>query len=249
MIALEHLDVNIVTHCNKTCVSCSHASPYSKPFYMKLDDMIRDLDDLKNVAHFELVTLVGGEPLLHPQLVAFMHAAKASGICDKVCVVTNGSLLPRMKEEFWSALEVLRLSIYGSIKPNILPLAQERAEVHGFELLAWEYPEFYKQLKLRPDDGVESFRKCEWKTNCFTVHLGSFYLCPQSIFFPPRFMHSVPQDGLLLEGITEEKLEAFLNRTEPFEACKICLAGEKAAAPWREAPKRDWEKLSRGEST
>lgn len=246
MITLEHLDVNIVTHCNKTCVSCSHASPHSKPFFMKVEDMVRDLDNLKSVAHFEMVTLVGGEPLLHPQIVDFMRAAKASGICDQVCVVTNGELLPRMPEDFWNALEVLRLSIYGSLKPNILPLAQERSELHGFDLFAWSYPEFFKQLKAVPDDGVESFKTCEWRQDCFTVHLGNFYLCPQSIFFPPRFMHSLPNDGLELDGITEEKLSAYINRSNPFEACKICLAGDKVLAPWQEATKKEWQKLSTG---
>lgn len=244
MIDLGHLDINVVLHCNKRCVSCSHASPFARPFFMKVEDMVADLDALKPLAHFEMVTLVGGEPLLHPQLIAFMKAAAESGICDKVCVITNGILLPKMPDEFWKELQVLRLSIYGGLDPAIKPMAEQRGIDDGFEFQPYEYPEFFKQLKAVPDDGVESFKSCEWKSNCYTAHLGRFYLCPQSAFFPNRFMDHESKDGLPLAGLTEEALSSYLNRVEPFEACKICCASKKAAAPWRESNRKDWVALS-----
>lgn len=245
MIQLGHCDINLVEHCNFRCTACSHVSPFAKPFYMGIRDMVRDLEMLKPFARFEMVTLVGGEPLLHPAIVDFIRMAHHSGIAEKVCVITNGSLLPKMSEEFWEALEVLRISIYGKLDKAILPMAEERAERHGFELKSWPYPEFFYQLKSTPDDGIESFKACPWKSNCYTVHLGKFYLCPQSIFMPPRFLGHASTDGLPLEGLTEEKLSAYINRTEPFEACKICCAGEKKAFPWKESKNRtEWLKES-----
>lgn len=245
MINLPHLDVNITTVCNFRCSSCSHASPFSDPYWMRVETMVRDLAMLKPFVHFEQLCLVGGEPTLHPDLLAFMVVGKESGIADKLCVVTNGSKLESMAMEFWEELEVLRLSIYGRLKPEIAEYANKMSMAFDFDLQAWEYPEFFKQLKAVPDDGVESFKTCEWRKDCYTVHEGHFYLCPQSVFFPKRFLGHASKDGLPLEGLTEEKLDAYLNRTEPFEACRICCAGEKKAFPWQESKsKTEWVKDS-----
>lgn len=246
MITLPHLDVNVTTVCNFRCVSCSHASPFSDPYWMEVETMVRDLKSLREVVHFEQVCLVGGEPTLHADLGVMMDEALLSGIADKLCVVTNGSRLKTLTDSFYGRMQgqVLRLSIYGRLDADVLPFAQAKAEEFGFDLQAWPYDRFYKQLKSVPDDGAESFKSCEWRSDCYTVHEGHFYLCPQSAFFPKRFMNSDVNDGLSLEGITEEKLNAYLNRTEPFEACKICCAGSKISAPWREANKSEWKLAS-----
>lgn len=246
MIHLPHLDLNITTTCNYRCVSCSHASPYSDPYWMSPRTAWADLQLLKSYASFDMICLVGGEPTLHPKLLEFLDIAREVEIAPKVCVVTNGSRLDNMPDEFWKKIDILRLSMYGRIAPETFPFATAKAEEYGFELMAWSYPEFFKQLKAVPDDGIESFNNCPWKSDCYTVHEGHFYLCPQSAFFPRRFMGKDSNAGLPILGITQEKLAAYLTRTEPFEACKICLAGAKVLAPWQEASKKDWEKLSKG---
>lgn len=244
MIKLTHLDVNVTTVCNFRCASCSHASPFSEPYFMDEATFCADLKRLKEVAHFEQLCLVGGEPTLCKALSLFMVLGKASKIADKLVVITNGSRLKEMPREFWRQLDILRLSIYARLAPDILPFARAKRDEYGFELQAWDYPEFFKQLKRTPDDGVESFRTCEWKNDCYTVHEGYFYRCPQSAFFPKRFLNSHVNEGLPLEGITEENLNAYLNRTEPFEACSICCAGARTAAPWREAGRAEWREAS-----
>lgn len=212
---------------------------------MTVETIVRDLEALKPFVHFEQLCLVGGEPTLHKDLVECMTVARASGIADKLCVVTNGSQLPKMGRWFWENVDVLRLSIYARLAPDVVAFAQEKAEAYEFELAAWEYAEFYKQLKSVSDDGVESFRTCEWRSDCFTVHEGEFFLCPQSALFPKRFLGHESTDGLPLDGLTEEKLSAYINRVEPFEACKICCAGEKKAFPWKESKNRtEWVKDS-----
>ncbi len=151
-----------------------------------------------------------------------------------------------MPEEFWQKIDILRLSVYKRLDPKMIELARAYANKYGFDLQAWEYPEFYQQLKAVRDDGVESFKGCPYKTDCYTVHEGHFYLCPQSAFFPKRFMGLAPNvDGLALDGMTDESLHGFLNRTEPLNGCKICLGGHKIKKPWAEARSRqDWIEAS-----
>lgn len=211
---------------------------------MEPDAAWRDLNALSLHAHFQMICLVGGEPTLHPKLLEFLLIARESGIADQVVVVTNGSRLKQMPPAFWKSIDVLRYSMYGKRDMDVLPFAEHQCAESGVELQAWEYPEFFKQFKATPDDGVESFKNCAWKSDCFTVHEGAFYLCPQSAFFPSRILGKNSTAGLPLLGMTEEKLNNFLNRSAPFAACKICCAGDKIPAPWKEASVVEWKQES-----
>lgn len=204
--------------------------------------MARDLESILPLLSFDTVYLVGGEPTLHRKLPEFLDLALASGICKRVGVITNGRLLPKMTDDFWKRLGVLRLSIYPGLDPAISELCKQKAEQFGFSFEPHGFTDFYKQFKAVPDDGIETFRNCPWKTTCYTVHEGHFYLCPQSVFFPKLFMGQIADiDGLPLDNIDEERLTTFINRVVPLTACQICSGGHGETTPWREAKtKAEW---------
>lgn len=245
MIEIGHLDLNIVEHCNMTCVNCSHSAPAAKVWSMDLQTIERDLQALKPFLHVHNLNLVGGEPTLHKEIVDIMRLTKRIRLGVATVVITNATLLPRMAEEFWQELEYLSISAYPALKPECLELAREKQKQYAFGLGERVFTEFHRQFRQEPNDGSH-FSTCHWKSDCFTVHEGFFYLCPQSAFFPQRFM-SLPigSDGLDLEGITESKLRAFMDRTEPLAACRICMANEMKPLPWKEAPRKEWLEQSR----
>lgn len=240
MIEIVHLDLNICLHCNFSCTACSHASPLHKPWFMPLDMIERDLMALKPILHPRNLNILGGEPTLHPQLVDILRLVKRLRIDDQTHIITNGSLLGRMGEDFWQEVEFLKVSIYGKLDKANLELAHAKAKQYGFGVEAVEYPDFYLQL-TQPTDGVESFAHCPWKTDCYTVHKGHFTLCPQSTFFP-RTLMGLPEhtDGLPLEGVTEDKLRAFMERKEPLRSCTICTGSMAHKTPWRESKRDQW---------
>src|SRR5947209_7095120 len=98
------LELNPVEHCNLSCRSCSHLSPLQPRHYVDPDDLTRDLKILSAHYHARWVRVVGGEPLLHPQLDRILTAVRTSGVADRIVVVTNGILLPRMQPEVWALL-------------------------------------------------------------------------------------------------------------------------------------------------
>lgn len=250
MIQLIHCDLNICGHCQLKCAACSHFSPFSKPWFMSPESMAHDLSVLKPIVHFEFLGLLGGEPLLHHNLTTCIEVARDSGVSDAVMVITNGRLIPKMPPIFWSTLASakgkLRLSIYPGLPDDTINIAHDQCVTYGVEFLPIEYSEFYLQLKPNPDDGVETFNKCEWRKDCFTVHEGFFYLCPQSVFMNKMVQDLIPtEDGLSLTDLTEEKLSSFLNRTEPLKACAHCCGGHNETIPWHEAKnKEQWIKES-----
>jgi hypothetical protein len=245
MIHIGHVDLNVVEHCNNRCVSCSHASPVLNPWSMPPEMVEHDLLRLRTVLHAGCLHLVGGEPLLHKGLTDIIKLVKRIRLADSTLVITNGKLLPRMDEDFWRELESLSISIYPDLSPDIVKLAEEKSRQFGFNLYTTVFERFYIQLKKQPDDGVESFKNCHWKTDCYTVHRGHFYLCSQSCFFPKSVM-GMPDavDGLSLDDITDQKLKDYMLRTEPFNACKVCCANEMEVRPWAETNRGQWIKES-----
>lgn len=212
---------------------------------MPLEMIEHDLNALKPFMRFGMVQILGGEPLLHPRIVDVIRLVKRIRLDRQTLIITNGGLLHRMPEDFWRELEQLQISVYDG-KANNLELAERKSKEYGFALFSTRFESFHRQLKPVPDDGVKSFEGCHWKSDCFTIHRGHAFLCSQSCFFPKAIMGlTAAIDGLPLEGLTEEKLQAFLNRTEPFNACKLCRANEMKTEPWREVSKRsEWIKES-----
>lgn len=196
----------------------------------------QDLEALKPFMHFERIQAVGGEPLLHPDLVKLLAVASRSGIADKVTVITNGSLLQKMRPVFWGLVDVLKLSVYARLDPAIIDFACDKCAEHEVEFEPARYSRFYKQFTREKTDGVESFSGCVWKNDCHSVHFGKYYRCPQSIFFHKHFTDLVPEeDGLLLADLTEEKLTSFLERTAPLTSCSHCTGGHGETVPWHES--------------
>lgn len=240
MIELAHCDLNVAASCNNRCVACSHASPFTKPCFMSSTTMVEDLAAIKPFLHFSTLQLVGGEPTLHPGLSSLITLARLSGVGQGVSVITNGRLLPRMKADFWKALDYLQLSIYPNLEKGVVELILERQKEFGFGFGMTKFDEFYLQFSPEPTNGEESFRNCVWKSDCYTIHEGYFYLCPQSAFFPKKFQN-LPDavDGLPLKDLTAEKLDVFLHRKQPFNACRICCGGHGRKTPWHQPKTMD----------
>jgi len=246
VIEIVHLDLNIVEHCNFSCANCSHLSPLHKPWNMSLDEIERDLAAVKSFLKPRNVNIVGGEPTLHPEIIRIMHLLKRMRIDEQTHLITNGSMLHLMGEDFWKALEYLKLSIYGRLDKDTPAMVAEKSRQYGFGYEPTEFKEFFRQFKPAPDDGVASFKMCPWKTDCYTVHRGYFYLCPQAAFFLNTLADiTSPVDGLSLDGITEEKMLAYMNRETPFVSCRSCAAANLTLHPWQEAHRKTWFETSK----
>ena len=234
-----HCDLNVAAGCNFACTACSHAAPVNERWFMGVEELASDLAAIKPFMSFHRLQMVGGEPTLNSNLTALMDVARASGVCREIMVITNGSLLPKMKEDFWKALDSLQLSIYPTLDPSIPEFTKAKCKEFEKPFYSTTYTDFYQQVRREPNDG-QHFHSCHWRTDCYTLHRGSFYLCPQSTFFPKVLLGHESNDGLPVAGLTEEKLEAFLTRKEPLESCRVCMANEMVSKPWGESKRSEW---------
>lgn len=240
MIQLGHCDLTVSAHCQKRCVNCSHMSPIVKPWFLTPEGLEADLAAVKDIVHFKVLQMVGGEPTLNKRLVELIKVAKDSGVGESVSVITNGELLPRMGDDFWQAIDWLQLSIYPTLDQSVIELAQAKCQEHGKPYYSTVFTDFYEQFREPKNDGAH-FGTCHWKSSCWQIHAGHFALCPQSLFMPKTFM-ALDEfvDALPLAGLTPDKFSAFINRTEPLNACRMCMANELKRLPWAEVAKADW---------
>ncbi len=115
---IQTLDYHIVEHCNLNCKCCSTYAPLAKEEFTDIEVFTSDLKQLKQVVGDRLLSLhlLGGEPLLHPDIDKFIIAARTIFPEIYIDVVTNGLLVRKMPDSFWDALRehnvVLQFSAY-----------------------------------------------------------------------------------------------------------------------------------------
>lgn len=101
---LDSIEVDIVSHCNLNCKSCTHFSPIAKPWYIDINDFKNDVTKVSELLTDEKVGrlyILGGEPLLHHQISEILRIARDAYRRIPIIIITNGFLLPKMDEEFW----------------------------------------------------------------------------------------------------------------------------------------------------
>lgn len=96
---IDYLEHHIVDHCNLNCAGCSHFSPLASEWYESLEDFRKDFTELANKTNTQVKTIriMGGEPLLHPQVTDFLITARQLFPVSEIQLVTNGILLSSLK--------------------------------------------------------------------------------------------------------------------------------------------------------
>jgi len=102
-----------IRRCNLSCAYCNEYDDYSKP--VPTETMVSRINRLADLGT-GIITLSGGEPLLHPELDDIIHAMRRRGVIAGM--ITNGYLLTpeRVKRLNRAGLDHLQISI-----DNVMP--------------------------------------------------------------------------------------------------------------------------------
>lgn len=241
---LAYVEAHVVDHCNLNCRGCGHFSPVSPPRFLDPATFARDIERMAQLFdRIERVHLLGGEPLLHPDVLSFTAAARAAVPDAAVGLITNGLLLPRMSPAWWEAMREQRIEVRVSAYPISLSLAPLRALAarHGVELIVTDAKERFFTIPLRARDGrdaADSFEGCRELFDCPFLDDGLLYPCPVIPLsriltdrFGMRFSRD-PDDHLDIHRpeITAEQILAFLAQPAPW--CAHCDVGSLRWTPW-----------------
>ena len=238
------VEFNLGEHCNLSCYNCDHASPLLPTKYATVEGFTRDLEALAEVFHSEQFRIVGGEPLMHPQLLDFLSELRRIKIADATVVITNGVLLGKVPNTFWTLIDQLWISVYPGIKLGLsIEECQSLCKTHGVFLRVDEVGRFQKTLLNSriedPELVAMVFRECGMagEYSCNTIHEGRLYRCSIAPFMAPRLaLQGIAFENRSIDGVElhdnpqlYEDVERCLFGQTPLAACDYCLG---TSAPW-----------------
>jgi MoaA/NifB/PqqE/SkfB family radical SAM enzyme len=105
-----------IRRCNLACTYCNEFDDFSKP--VELAEMFRRIDRLAELGT-AVITISGGEPLLHPELDQVIARMRGHGILTGM--ITNGYLLTadRIERLNHAGLEYLQISIDNAMPDDV----------------------------------------------------------------------------------------------------------------------------------
>jgi hypothetical protein len=255
---VEAFELHVVEHCNLRCAHCCNMSPYLAERTLgvaQIASMCRVM-----AAHLEVdaFKIMGGEPLLHPDLVGVLEAIRRSEISERVRLFTNGLLLHTMRDDFWRALDELTISNYTSapVKPALLDAAREKARAFGVVLNIKPVAEFSEVMRAEREDDAQAVRRtyagCWLRHRCLVVRGGKFFMCTRAAYaeeFHRDLLHGAhPEDRALAiegDGVPVDTpdlgaaLLAYMNRAEPLASCRFCHGGAGPLVPHAQLSRAD----------
>ncbi len=140
-----------IRRCNLACAYCNEYDSHSKP--VPLETMLRRLDDLAKLGT-SIITISGGEPLLHPDLDAIIAGSRRRGIIAGM--ITNGYLLTadRIQRLNRAGLDHLQISI-DNVMPDEVSKKSLKVLDRKLELLA-EHAEFHVNINSVVGGGIRN---------------------------------------------------------------------------------------------
>src|SRR5437868_3297925 len=140
-----------IRRCNLDCAYCNEYDKISSP--VPLETMLRRIDRLTELGT-TIITLRGGEPMLHPDLDAIIERIRRRGAL--ATLITNGLLLTpdRIKSLNRSGLDYMQLSI-----DNVLPDEVSKKSLKVLDLkLQWlaKYAEFSVTINSVLGSGIRN---------------------------------------------------------------------------------------------
>lgn len=138
-----------VRRCNLACEYCNEYDDFSKP--VPTDEMFRRVDKLGALGT-SVITISGGEPLLHPELDDIIRRIRKNGMVAGL--ITNGYLLvaERIQRLNRAGLEWLQISI-DNVTPDDVSKKSLKVLDKKLELLA-EHADFHVNINSVVGGGV-----------------------------------------------------------------------------------------------
>ena len=232
-------EINLAEHCNLNCYGCSNFSCIAKPELVDIDEFRRDMSRMGEIFGHECerIYLIGGEPLLNPNVPELMRIARENFTCGDIFLFTNGILLSKQDAKFWESCRDNSIAILMSAYPIKLDIESLRNTAATFGVSvewAWnqndgERDTFSIQtidLEGRNDARL-NFAMCGRALNCITLKHGRLFTCT----FAPHVEHFNKRFGQNVSITEADYVDIYRNNdpddilrrlAQPIPACRYC---------------------------
>jgi uncharacterized Fe-S cluster-containing radical SAM superfamily protein len=245
------LVIPLLGRCNLNCMGCDAYAPLCKDSneYYSVEEINEDLKIL-NDKGFTIgeISLEGGEPFLHPQLLEVAIKVREVFPNTHVTILTNGTLLKEKDTSFYETLAHLNYTLvidkYFDIENFEGILSSIRSTGLNIELdgcvdgSGWFHraPLDLHSTFSSEDEEARHFVKCDKANNIYTLDRGFLYPCGRSAsikYFNKYFNTSLPDDGVDIRKY--EGLEIAQKLALPNKLCKYCKPLSLENMKWKES--------------
>lgn len=243
---LRQTVVSITECCTLRCKNCSQLMPrFQHPQHMETGQVLESISRLTDmVDYIQDLTILGGEPLINPDLpVICEHAGRLAqqGKIKVVSIVSNATLLP--KPELLSVMKKygikIMLSDYGALS-NKMEEIQRACEMAGVEwryaysggrneekIHYWSAVGSLERQNLTQEQLDYKFLNCNSVYDCNMIYRGRYFFCCFSAFLTGLGLVEMSDDSFnLLEDVPadvlREKWHDFMRNEKTIAACDFC---------------------------
>lgn len=236
---LEELqfEVHLVEHCNLNCCGCDNFSPLAEKSFLDRMKFENDLDRLSAIfkGKAKRIYLLGGEPLLHPEIESFFEIARKYFPKTEIALITNGILLEKKNEVFWKSCKKNKIKILVTHYP--IKINEDKnwnqSKTYGVDMQYFGTADDYKELWCYPIDlnGLQdvdtSFGLCGRGNNCISLWEGKLFTCtmiPNIRHFNKFFQKNliVKEDDYIDIYKNDDPKDILKRLSNPTPFCKYC---------------------------
>lgn len=232
---LNDLAITLGSVCTLKCKNCIEAVPYCKEKgFEKKDEILMDLVTVASACDFiSVLEVVGGEPLLHPELGEIINGILKIENIGSIALFTNGTVSPN--KELLEVLSNERIEVYISNYDKFISAEQRtkvRNTIEAFKKnniqyvvgknTNWLECAGFKYQNRDKEKLVNSYKDC-YLRNCHRMYRGTIYVCPYQ--FAGVRLGKLRRNNVIQIYDEKESLESKLeniSRFEYIEACKYC---------------------------
>lgn len=204
--------------------------------FYPLEQFTRDFERLHEfIEDFAAIRILGGEPLLNPQVSEFVKVCRRIYPVSPLHVVTNAILLPKMPNKFFDTIRecnaIICISFYPPMESKMPAIKRLLEDKKVLYLISDKIETFVRyQTLIKNNNPKRMFERCFF-SNCHNLcdgKIASCFLPFVTKYFNAYYGKNLPEDGgldLYDPTLTTEKLKAHL--LTPFERCNYCTEGDR----------------------
>ncbi|GMO11204.1 MAG: hypothetical protein Ta2D_13450 [Rickettsiales bacterium] len=175
-----YIEVALCDHCNLNCAYCTHCVPLQQT--EKFYDLINFENDFKQLSkitngYIKKIHLMGGEPLLNPQINRYLQIARQNFRKSDIWIITNGLLLSSMKDDFWNECKKQNIGINISSYPVKLNYEKIDENAKKFDVIVNYESESYRYKDAIKDDESKGMHLQPYNSNCKTTASYNWNAC------------------------------------------------------------------------
>ena len=250
MQIIDYLEFWATKHCNLNCKGCSSCSPISEEWYLQTEVLRKDLNRLNRLGiSVTNINILGGEPLLHSQIVDLINIVKQEFPNCNLGMLTNGLLLRNMNESFWNSCiknnVKLKITCFPIFSEDDIEQIEHILNQWGIEYQLTRKIKFNKILIENNKSSMEEIIKACGCNNAYNLYDGYVSRCTVPMItelFNRKFGTNLNTDRRLnIYESTAEDIISFLST--PNKSCTNCSAFPQKVL-WEKASKypakEDW---------